>query len=119
MTYIDPEKQREATRVWKENNKEKQRVYNRKSTLKSAGWTPEMFDTTLVEQGGRCMICRQEPKPKNNKQGGQGGLVPDHKHTEPPEPRALLCHPCNIALGLFLDNPEVCRAAAEYLEDWA
>jgi Recombination endonuclease VII len=51
-------------------------------------------------------------------QGGAGGLVPDHKHSQPPEPRALLCHNCNAGLGQFKDSPEICRAAAEYLEAW-
>ncbi len=38
---------------------------------------------------------------------------------EPPEPRGLLCGPCNHALGLFKDDPEICLAAKDYLEVWS
>ena len=82
----------------------------RRSVLLRKGWTPEMYDTTFAEQGGRCMVCR---KPSD-----RGPLCADHAHTEPPEPRALLCHHCNTALGLLRDSPGLCRAAAEYLEAW-
>jgi hypothetical protein len=90
----------------------------KKKSLKKLGWTPEMVEQTATEQGGHCMICRQTPRPKNHK-GGVGGLCADHAHTEPPQPRALLCHACNTGLGMFKDNPELLRAAAEYLEAWA
>lgn len=66
------------------------------------------------EQQGRCAICKTEPKPKQP-QGGSGGLVPDHKHSNPPVPRGMLCHNCNSGLGLFKDCPEILEQAAAYL----
>jgi hypothetical protein len=77
-----------------------------------------MVDTTSVEQGGRCAICREVPHiPKGSQ--GHPGLCIDHAHKKPPQPRGLLCPNCNAGIGFFQDNPETCRAAAEYLEAWA
>ena len=90
----------------------------RRQTLTAAGWTQEMVDTTALEQDNRCAICRQVPKiPKNTL--GHPGLCADHAHVKPPEPRGLLCNNCNALIGFAKDNPEVCRAAADYLEAWS
>ena len=85
----------------------------RSRNLKELGWTLEMAETTDREQGGRCAICRKIPFGRSDKR-----LCADHKHTTPPEPRALLCTNCNTAIGLLMDNPELCEAAAEYLRAW-
>jgi hypothetical protein len=90
----------------------------RRARLVRNGWTPEMYDATFAEQGGRCMICRKAQPLRKTGNGRTDVLCADHNHTTG-EPRALLCDKCNTALGLFLDNPETCRAAAEYLEAWA
>ena len=39
----------------------------------------------------------------------------DHNH-ETGKVRALLCGPCNVALGGFRESPTLLRAAAEYIE---
>jgi hypothetical protein len=31
----------------------------------------------------------------------------------------VLCHNCNVALGNFQDNPEILRAAIEYLKRYS
>ncbi len=134
---LHPEVKRERKRRWREKYPEKAKaqgdrgrkkfkennpgygaLMSRKEALRLSGWTPEMVETTSAEQGHRCMICRQTPKPKKPT-GGVGGLCADHEHTIPPKPRALLCHSCNTLLGMAKDSPELCRAAAEYLEAWA
>jgi hypothetical protein len=102
---------------WRQANPERVKDLRKKAELAKKGWTPEMVERTSLEQGGRCMICRQTPKTLGP-QGGTGGLVPDHRHAEPPEPRALLCHKCNSLIGFAKDDPAICRAAAEYLEAW-
>ena len=60
--------------------------------------------TMRTEQGDACAICGDV---------GPGHL--DHDH-DTGAVRALLCHRCNLGLGHFRDDPDVLRAAAEYVE---
>lgn len=68
------------------------------------------YNRMLVEQGGRCAICRSErPSLKAGKR-----FVVDHCHTSGAV-RGLLCLPCNQGLGCFRDNDEALTRAAAYL----
>jgi hypothetical protein len=58
----------------------------------------------------RCKVCG-EPE-------GKRKLHRDHCHATGAQ-RALLCHRCNIALGMIQDDPETARALADYLESYA
>jgi len=72
----------------------------------------------LEHQGGVCAICKEPPTTKR--------LAVDHKHEKQDKKqpalvkrknvRGLLCWICNRAIGIFKDNPNRLRAAAEYLE---
>jgi hypothetical protein len=68
------------------------------------GITAEEVDEMLEAQGGLCAICRTEP-----------AAHVDHDH-DTGEVRELLCFNCNGGLGQFKDDPEVLRAAADYVE---
>jgi hypothetical protein len=73
---------------------------------KTHGWTSEMVEEAKRVQRNRCAICRvimHDPQA-------------DHEHTIPPNPRELLCRPCNMGLGLFRDSPELLRKAALYIK---
>ena len=62
------------------------------------------FTLMQVEQKGLCkMGC------------GKIGSNVDHSHSSG-RVRGLLCSNCNTGLGLFHDNPELLRKAAEYVE---
>lgn len=61
----------------------------------------------LSNQQGRCPVCL---KPFEN----LSQVRVDHDHANG-KVRALLCHPCNIGLGWFKDNPEVLDNAAAFL----
>lgn len=71
------------------------------------GLTVAEWEAMRDAQDGVCAICKTLR--------GHKGLVVDHDHTTGVV-RALLCGPCNITLGLMLDEPERLRAAAEYVE---
>jgi hypothetical protein len=93
---------------------EKKRI-NRVEQLKESGWTMETFAAAKEAQGGKCAICGDTPIPAAH---CSEGLHADHQHVKPPMPRALLCPRCNSGIGQFLESPERCEAAAEYLRHW-
>lgn len=96
-------------RAWRASNKEKIKNYSTKRILGTYGITPEDFDRMFAAQEGRCAICfRHQIEFKKR-------LAVDHCHkTE--KVRLLLCGPCNTALGLFQDSPELLRTAADYIK---
>lgn len=76
---------------------------------KKYGMTPEEWDVLYENQNGLCAICK-EP----GEQEGRRFHV-DHCH-DSGSVRGLLCHGCNTAIGHLRDDPEIMRAAAEYVE---
>lgn len=79
--------------------------------------TAEGFDKMMEEQGHLCAMCG-EPF-------GDKGLRPviDHDHnccsgkkTCGKCLRGIIHHGCNVAIGLFKDDPSALRVAADYLE---
>lgn len=71
------------------------------------GITLAEFDALHAAQGGRCAICTRLPN-------GRGDLHMDHDH-ETNTFRGLICHSCNVSLGLMGDDPDRLIRAAEYL----
>ena len=65
----------------------------------------------MAEQQGKCAICGIPEKDAPRKM-----FHLDHDHATN-QPRALLCHHCNVGIGHFRENPVVLRAAARYVED--
>ena len=92
----------------KERKAEIKRRNNRK---RSYNFPPELFDKRFEEQGQVCAIC------KSPEAGGRGTFHADHDH-QAMEPRGVLCHNCNVALGNFQDNEEILIAAIEYIRKW-
>lgn len=78
------------------------------------GVTREQYAQMLADQGGGCKICGEQDR---GKRSGYT-LSVDHCHGTN-RIRGLLCAPCNLAIGYLRDSPELCRSAAEYLEETA
>lgn len=74
------------------------------------GISTEDWDLMYYEQKGRCLVCgihQSELK---------GSLHVDHCHVTK-NVRGLLCVNCNQALGSLMDNAELLRKAADYLDE--
>lgn len=88
----------------------RKREYNKEWLLKKHGLTWTLYEEMLVDQGGKCAICRIDTPT-----GKHGSLHIDHCHTTL-KVRGLLCHNCNSGLGHFRDSVDALKRAIAYLE---
>ncbi len=72
------------------------------------GLTVEAFEQMYLDQRGRCAICSKRMYARD--------CHVDHDH-ETGKVRKLLCHTCNIGLGMFKDNIALLARAIVYLEE--
>jgi hypothetical protein len=73
--------------------------------LRRRGLTAEEYQALVDAQQGECPICLRTDRP----------LDIDHCHRSG-KVRALLCGPCNRAIGFMGDDPAVAKRAVAYLE---
>ncbi len=71
------------------------------------GISPVQYADMLEQQNGVCAVCG-----KTNKDGKR--LAVDHDH-ETLEVRGLLCHRCNVALGMVDDDVNILTNLIEYI----
>ena len=120
---------KEKGQEWIANNKEKieeyKRLYRqdaikqeRSKVYHRARWLKENFNMTVDDymvmyetQKGQCAICGSDQN------GNRKNFCIDHEH-ETGKVRGLLCHNCNVSVGLMKDSPALLRQAAEYLESF-
>jgi hypothetical protein len=92
-------------------HKRKERVIGTiKWRMTKYGITLDKKQEMRVSQLNRCAICLEEFK--SNRDCGV-----DHNH-KTGKVRELLCAKCNLALGLFNDNPILLQRAIDYLNKW-
>lgn len=72
------------------------------------GISLEVYNSLVEQQDSCCAICRENTD----------DLHVDHCHMTG-DVRALLCGKCNRGIGMFNDEPELLRLAAEYLEKYS
>lgn len=100
------------TNLWRKQNRERALEIQRNSALRrrlrQRGLDPVAYDNLLKRSGNACEICGGGPC------GAKSMLSVDHCH-ETNHTRGLLCDPCNLGLGYFKHNPDLLRAAIDYL----
>jgi len=77
----------------------------RNHLVRRYGITEEDRDALAKKQKHKCAVCRRETK-----------LYIDHCHKSK-KVRGLLCHKCNVMVGMAEDNGATLRAAAAYVEE--
>ncbi len=91
-------------------SREHQTKIARKYNLKKFyGLTVEQYDQMRAEQANVCAICQTHPTAK------KGSFHVDHNHNTG-KIRGLLCHNCNVGLGVFKDDTALLTKAIEYLD---
>lgn len=73
------------------------------------GITAADYGEILASQDGLCAICGKPPVEGSRK------LVVDHDHSTG-RVRGLIHYRCNSAIGFLDDDPNLLRAAANYLD---
>lgn len=71
------------------------------------GITLDTYNEMLASQGGVCKVCKGPPMHR-------GTYHVDHDH-ETGKVRGLLCHKCNVALGMVGDSTALLMRLAEYV----
>jgi hypothetical protein len=101
-----------------ERNRSKKYVSYRKelNLKKKYGVSLEEFNKMIDDAGNRCGICGVGfclPVPQVVQPGNIAVVDHDHKTGRI---RGLLCKSCNVALGMFCDDPTRLRNAAKWIE---
>lgn len=94
-----------------EKKKEYMKEYSKKYFLKTRyNLTQEDYVALLVNQNHKCAICGVDEQELSNKK-----LYVDHNH-ETGQVRELLCHNCNVSLGLLKESIQTLTKAIAYLD---
>ncbi len=91
----------------------RKQVYSDKHYKRTYGVPLSWVKDKLEEQHFKCAICKTVGF--KMREDHVTGMNLDHCH-DTGKARGLLCHNCNRGLGLFQDNPEYLRDAANYIE---
>lgn len=77
------------------------------------GISIEEYNAMYETQKGRCACCGQSETAVHWK-GKKRQLAIDHNHATG-RVRQLICHRCNIILGLAKEDPELLKQTADYI----
>jgi hypothetical protein len=104
------EKNDAQAKAWYQKNKEVVKQRSRDGELlRNFGITRQEYNRIFQIQGGMCKICGVHQSNVNK------SLRVDHDH-ETKKIRGLLCHNCNVSLGLLKENIETLKKMVAYLE---
>ncbi len=121
-------KQRARHKRWRDANPEKLKAYVKQDRAKNMdrirkqgraralmvkyGVTLEQYEGMAHSQGYRCAVCGSD---KATARHSPYSWRVDHDH-KTGAVRALLCHNCNIAIGLLRDSSSIALSMANYLK---
>jgi len=95
---------------WAKNNPKRRKEICRKWNLKKRYGNSELdWFAEIEKQKRRCAIC-------GTKKPDRGSWCTDHDH-ETKKFRGILCHSCNLAIGLLKDDVLVVESAARYVRN--
>jgi hypothetical protein len=85
----------------------------RRNQLKrNYGITQQVYEEMYTQQRGLCACCGQPETSRRRKD--RGSLSIDHDHRTG-KVRQLLCHRCNVTLGLVKENSDLCELLRQYI----
>lgn len=108
-----PDKHTQAKRNWEKNNPEKHERIQLRKKARDIGLDPDIIEAHFDSHRGLCDLCSRPPS-GTRKNGRPRYLSIDHCHASG-EFRGLLCNSCNLALGMFRDDADLMRRAADYV----
>jgi len=95
---------------WRKNNPENRKQHAKKNVMKNTYGLSEIEYFLLAQKHlNGCAICKQ-PETVPGK-----SLAVDHNHITN-EVRGLLCHRCNVALGMLKEDEDIIWNMLEYLK---
>jgi hypothetical protein len=97
----------EKSALYRSKNKEKYKRTNRLRRLAMYGLSESEYADMNASQHGVCAICKKTPAEGTN-------LRIDHDHNTGAV-RGLLCHNCNVGIGLFFENIDLLNSASNYI----
>lgn len=104
-----------SARKWVQDNPEHHaRTRYAYELARTYGITIEEYEALISKQGNGCAICGSV-ETKVHASGTVFRFSVDHCH-ESGKIRGILCMTCNRGIGLFRDNAQLLRKAADYLE---
>jgi hypothetical protein len=90
------------------------KIYNHQRKLKKYKMSDEDYNSILLNQDGKCKICKKRENIIDNKGKNIKKLAVDHCH-KTNKVRGLLCGRCNTAIGLLHESTSNLQACIEYL----
>lgn len=97
-----------AHRKWRSRSSDTIREQNYRQNF---GITVSDYNVMFAQQEGKCAVCRSS----SSKNRRSPHLYVDHCH-KTGKVRGLLCHRCNIALGMLQEDESLFAVATEYLK---
>lgn len=89
-------------------------VLLRRRNLKKYGLSIEKYQDIVESINNKCQICGKTPSPSSVR---HNKLSVDHDHVTG-QLRGLICHKCNVALGLFCEDVDILNNAIQYLNKY-